>query len=342
MSSLSSSPASLSRSHPSLRVGTGHRSFASSTLSSFSDKVSEVYSRPPPPPPSKKKRSRKVLFNIPGSEPRKLAKVNTLKADCFVLDFEDGVAMNMKQEARKLIPKALSEYEGNSEMAVRVNSASSGLLQADLASLIPVLPYLDAIVLPKTQTVEEIEEIHHFLTSHGSADGSENKRIEIMIAIESARAILNLKELCAAPRVSAVIFASEDYCADIGATRTPEATELLYARSAVVTHAAAFHHHAIDMVCINYKNEPLLQRECVDGVNLGYTGKQAIHPNQIETIAASFRPTEDQVEFARRVLAENDLHQDEGKGAFEVDGKMIDMPMVLQAQRIVSRAGEEL
>ena len=97
-------------------------------------------------------------------------------------------------------------------------------------------------------------------------------------------------------------------------TRTPEATELLYARSCLVTHAVAFGLQAIDMVCIDYKNSDILKKETIQGRQMGFTGKQAIHPNQIEPIYEAFRPGEKEVDFAKRIFAEHERYQAEGKG----------------------------
>lgn len=108
----------------------------------------------------------------------------------------------------------------------------------------------------------------------------------------------------------------------MGITRTPSATELLYARSSLVVHAVAFGLQSIDMVCLDYKNNEVLMNETTVARQMGYTGKQAIHPNQIEPIYKAFYPTEKELTLANRIIKEFDEYQQQGKGAFSIDGKM--------------------
>eukprot|EP01133_Synstelium_polycarpum_P008385 gene8385-9857_t len=283
---------------------------------------------------------RRVLFNVPGNDKRKVAKAVTLSSsiDCVVLDIEDGVAISKKQEARDEIKRSVVEdtYNG-SELLVRVNSVDSGLLEADIEALAPVARYIDGFVVPKVEHPSHLLYLAQLLKAHKASD------LKLLACIESARAIVGLRDICNYAEGSgdksaleALIFASEDYCADTGITRTPAATELLYARSAVVNNAIAAGLQAIDMVCINYKDPEYLRREVNEGVRMGFHGKQAIHPNQVDIICDAFRPSPQQFDFASRIVEQNDIFQAEGKGAFELDGKMIDMPMVKWARNILS------
>ncbi|KYQ91177.1 citrate lyase subunit beta-like protein [Tieghemostelium lacteum] len=286
---------------------------------------------------------RRVLFNVPGSDQRKIDKAVTLKdhIDCIVLDIEDGVAINRKQEARDLIKKSVVEQSfGTSELLVRVNSVDSGLLEEDIEMLSQCYTYIDGIVIPKVDHPDHLKYISTLLQN--KAPGN---KLKFLASIESARAVVSLKDIiCYSETTSAVIpyqlealiFASEDYCADTGITRTPTANELLYARSAIVNHSIAYGLQAIDMVCINYKDQEALKKETREGIQMGFHGKQAIHPNQIDIIRDSFRPSKEKFEFASKIIEQNDIHQALGKGAFEVDGKMIDMPMVKWAKNILS------
>ena len=121
-------------------------------------------------------------------------------------------------------------------------------------------------------------------------------------------------------------------------TRTDTRKELLYTRQTVVTYAKAYDLDAIDLVCIQFRDENVLLDECLEGSQMGFTGKQAIHPNQIQAITKAFAPPQAQVDFAKKILDQYEIHSSEGKGAYEVDGKMIDMPMVKWARNIVARA----
>jgi citrate lyase beta subunit len=114
---------------------------------------------------------------------------------------------------------------------------------------------------------------------------------------------------------------------------------MLYARSAVVAHAVAFGLQAIDMVYVDFQDVAGLEREAAEGVQMGFAGKQAIHPRQIEPIRRAFTPTDEQVAQARRVVEAYQAHASAGTGAFAMDGKMVDMPIVKAAERLLARAG---
>jgi citrate lyase beta subunit len=160
-----------------------------------------------------------------------------------------------------------------------------------------------------------------------------------MIGVETAKGILNLKEIADADnRLEAIIFGAEDYAASIGATRTKEGTEVLYARSAVVVACAANDLQAIDMVYIDFRDAEGLRLEAQQGAALGFSGKQVIHPNQVVPVQESFTPSEEAIEYARRVVETFEASQKEGKGAYALDGKMIDMPLLKNAQKVLERA----
>jgi citrate lyase beta subunit len=161
----------------------------------------------------------------------------------------------------------------------------------------------------------------------------------ILIAIvESARGILNLAAIAgASPRLQALIFGADDLAVDLGAQRTPHGWEVFYARSALVTHAAAFGLQAIDMVYVDFKDQQGLQREALQGAQLGFTGKQIIHPSQIAPVHAAFTPSDEAITEALRVLQANEINQAAGIGAFALEGRMVDAPIVKAARRILER-----
>jgi len=277
------------------------------------------------------------LFNVPGSDARKVSKVLGLDVDTIVFDFEDGVSLNKKQEARDIVCETLAKNTfGRSERAVRINSVGSEFYDDDLKAIQKVLGNIDAILLPKVEDAAQINAIAKFLDKAGEM---EHYHTKILGGIESAHAILNLKEICSASsRLDALVFGSEDYGADVGTTRTSDGDELLLARSQIVTYAAAYNLAPIDMVCVQYKDLVQLKKECIQGYNMGFVGKQAIHPDQIKPIYDHFRPPDNAIEFAKRILKENEKNQHKGKGAWEIDGKMIDMPMVRWAQNTLQKA----
>jgi citrate lyase subunit beta-like protein len=137
-----------------------------------------------------------------------------------------------------------------------------------------------------------------------------------------------------------LVFGAEDFTADMGAARTAQALELLYARSRLVMYAAAFGLQAIDLVTVNYKDMEVLEREALQGAQLGYSGKQLIHPLQIEPVQRIFTPSEKEVAAAAHILEEAKRFAGMGKGAFTVDGQMVDRPVIKRAESILARAAQ--
>jgi len=286
---------------------------------------------------------------VPGNDERKLAKIPSLNVDCVVLDMEDGVAINKKDEARSTIRNVLETKRinfGRSECTVRVNSVESELCEDDLEAILtsPNLP--NSIHLPKVDFVDHLNWFSDTSTAILKRVKSKT-RMNLIIFIESAQALLALPEICkAAWQLSvsthfipdALVFGSDDYCADIGATRTKDAKELLYARQYLVTCAKAFKLQAIDIVHIDYKDSDGLKLQCREGADMGFTGKQVIHPGQIEICQNEFAPSPSKIEWARELLLRFEEQQESGKGAFEFRGSMIDMPLVLQAKNVVQLA----
>jgi citrate lyase subunit beta-like protein len=150
---------------------------------------------------------------------------------------------------------------------------------------------------------------------------------------------MNLREIAEADkRLEAIIFGAEDFAASIGAKRTKEATEVLYARQAVVTASAANDLQAIDMVFIDFRDEDGLRLEAEQGVGFGFSGKQIIHPDQVSVVQEAFTPSDEAIRYAIRVIETFEESQSEGKGAYALDGKMIDMPLLKNAQKVLDRA----
>jgi citrate lyase beta subunit len=220
---------------------------------------------------------------------------------------------------------------------VRVNHAATGLQADDLLAAIDGKP--DSFILPKVETAQEVQDMSRALLQHEGRLRLAAGTIKLLAYVETARGIVNLREIAEAdPRLVALLFGAEDLAASLGAIRTAEGHEVLYARSAVVTHAAAATLQAIDAVYVRLGDLDGLRADTEFGRRMGYTGKAAVHPEQIETITAAFTPSAEEVERARRLIAANDAHQAGGTGAFAFEGRMIDAPMIRQAQRILARA----
>ena len=282
--------------------------------------------------------SRRALLYMPGDDRRKIEKAASLGVDCVCMDMEDGVAISHKSEARAVIAQAMKDLDfGSSERCIRINSFGSGFEKFDLAAAVATNP--DAVVVPKVETAAQVRMISEYIETYEHASRTERGSIRLLVGVETARGILNLREIAEADRrLDAIIFGAEDYAASIGATRTKEADEVLYARSAVVTACAANELQAIDMVYIDFRDVEGLRAEAEQGARLGFSGKQIIHPNQVTAVQEAFTPSEKAIEYAQRVVATFAASQREGKGAFALDGKMIDMPLLKNAQKVLDRA----
>lgn len=283
-------------------------------------------------------RARRALLYMPGDDERKIRKAATLGVDSVCLDMEDGVAQNRKAEARATIARELGSVDfGRSERLVRINPIGSGLEEDDLNSVLSVRP--DGIVVPK---VEHPEQVLWACSRIDAAEGFSSPQrgdMGVILIIETAKGIVNLPQICSAhPRLRVLVFGAEDFAGDMGAIRTPEAWEVFYARSAVVTHAAAFDLQAIDMVYVDFQDIEGLQEEARQGVQMGYAGKQIIHPNQVAPVQETFTPSDEEVRHAQRIMEAFHEHQRAGRGAFALDGKMIDAPILKAAQRVLARA----
>lgn len=286
--------------------------------------------------------SRRALLYMPGDNWKMITKSVTLGVDSICMDMEDGTAVNKKAEARTTIVKALQELDfGKSEKLARINSVGSGWEKDDIEAVLPFRP--DGIVIPKVESFEHVEWAGKIIEAEELKYGWPLNSIGILAGVETAKGILNLKEIASHPRFAlrAIIFGGEDFAASIGATRTKDAIELLYARQAVVVACAANDLQAIDIVTIDYKDIEALRIESEFGARLGFSGKQIIHPAQVEPVQTAFTPTDEAIAYAKRIVETFEASQKEGKGAYSLDGKMIDMPLLKNAQKVLARAKQK-
>lgn len=282
-------------------------------------------------------KARRGLLYVPGSDWHKIEKAASSGADSVCLDLEDGVAPNRKSEARQLVTRALNELDfGRSERLVRINPADSDLSVNDLEAVLLARP--DGIVLPKVANGDQVRAISAKIDLVEQASKVEKNSIVLLAQIESAIGLVNIKEIASADaRLDALIFGAEDYAGDLGAKRTPTADEVFYARSAVVMHAVAFGLMAIDMLWADFKDHAGLKRMAEQGAGLGFSGMQIIHPDQIKPAQLAFTPSADELAAAKRLIEFSEQNAKEGRGAFALDGKMVDMPMVKAARRVLAR-----
>lgn len=271
-----------------------------------------------------------------------------LTSDNVTYDLEDSVTPHRKPEARQqlraFLDKQPARPSGISELAVRINAVETSHALHDLTSLAP-LPAVDAVVVPKVDSAADLHFVTDVLRQVAPERHSENSHnpIKIIALIESARAVMDLREITrASPYLSGLIFAAEDFAKDLSLTRSPSLQEFLYARSAIVTAAkAASLPSTIDLVCTSFRGDAGLQRlreESLGGKAMGFNGKQCIHPTQVGIVQSLFAPAEAEVEWAVRVAIADDKASASGRGAWTLDGMMIDAPVVGKARSIIEKA----
>jgi citrate lyase subunit beta-like protein len=225
---------------------------------------------------------------------------------------------------------------------VRINSVSSGLALEDLTAILQS-PNLTTLVATKVNSPSDLNFISDVI-SHSRPKSHSQTPPTLLALIESARAIISLPQITTATPhlLSGLIFAAEDFALDLSLTRTPDLKEFLYARSAIATAARAANlPSTIDLVCTAFKSEAdheVLEDECRDGKRMGFNGKQCIHPGQVATVSRIFSPEMEEVEWAVRVTIAQMKAEELGKGAWSLDGKMIDAPVEGKARAVVQKA----
>ncbi|KAL8732677.1 MAG: hypothetical protein Q9166_002653 [cf. Caloplaca sp. 2 TL-2023] len=279
-----------------------------------------------------------------------LDKSRSLEVDCVAYDLEDSVTLGKKPEARSNIRQFLQQRrpQGIKENAVRINAVQTGLALEDLTEVLKA-PNLDTVVVPKVNSPSDLnfvtDVIRHTLPARHSENpsGASAPPINILALIESARAVTDLASICrASAYLSGLIFAAEDFALDLSLTRTPSLLEFLFARSAIATACRAHNlPSTIDLVCTSYQGaegQQRLEEECIGGKGLGFNGKQCIHPSQVEVVQKTFAPSDKELQWAVRITVADQRADQQGWGAWTLDGQMIDVPVVGKARSIVNKA----
>lgn len=261
-----------------------------------------------------------------------------IAADALVLDCEDSVPASGKAQARAIAREALPTLvHPGRQLWVRVNNTYSLLTRDDVRAV--VCAELDGIVLPKADRPEQVLYLEALLRDAEAAAGLEPGKLRLMLVIESAQGLRKVYEIAkASPRTFALQLGGEDYATDLGIERTREGRELDYPRSVIAVAARAAGVLALDTVYPAFRDEAGLVREAKAAKAIGYKGKFAIHPAQIEPINGVFTPAPAAVAAARTVITAYDAAEAAGHGAVQVDGQMVDAPVVARARNLVALA----
>lgn len=289
----------------------------------------------------KEKLRRSVLYAA-GNNPGLLQNAGIYGADSIIFDVEDAVSVAEKDSARELVYNALKHLERSCETGVRINHIGTPWGYDDLECLLAGKP--DYIRLPKGESGAEIGEIDEIIAKAEYQYGFEKGSIKIMVSIESPKGLRNAYEIASAsPRMIAIAIGGEDFAASLKTEKTKGnvitgGRELFVARSMVVFAAREAGIQAIDSVFSDMRDVETLRNEVALIKELGFDGKSCVNPSQIEVIHRGFTPTTREIDYAHRVLRVFEEAQAKKSGVIALDGKMIDMPMVIRAERVITSA----
>lgn len=279
---------------------------------------------------------RSVLY-MPGSNARALEKAKTLKADAVILDLEDAVAPDAKEEARAQVCAAVKEGGyGKREVIIRVNSVRSPWGEADIKAAAEALP--DAILVPKVNDASEVGQASDLIDKAGAPEG-----IKMWAMMETPLAILNAKEIAAASvedgcRLSCFVMGTNDIAKEIFCEQTEDRGPLMTSLQLSLLAARAYGLNILDGVHNDIGNEEGFRAVCHQGSDMGFDGKTLIHPSQLAPCNEIFAPTADEVDWSRKVIAEFEKQENHGKGVLKVDGKMAEILHADIARRVVAVA----
>jgi citrate lyase subunit beta/citryl-CoA lyase len=272
---------------------------------------------------------RSMLF-VPGNRESMIRKAASSASDAIILDLEDAVPIAEKQSARTLVRDSINiAKSGDLACFVRVNGAATGLLQDDLKVITQGSP--DGIVLPKCESTMDIQTLEDNLRECDTS-GSFEENLKVMPLIESPRGVLNAYQIAtASSRIVALGFGALDFTREMGTTLSKSGNEVHYPRSHLAVVARATGIKAIDTPYLDLADSVGLISESKLARSLGYQGKMAIHPRQIEDINRVFSPSTDELEYSTRVVQAFREAELQGLGAMSLEGKMIDAASYRQA-----------
>ena len=280
---------------------------------------------------------RSLMF-VPGNRRDMLEKSLSFRADIIVPDMQDSVPLSEKQSARDVIHDMLPVLaEAQKKIIVRVNAMSTGLLEDDIKA--GVSPHTFGLNIVNIDTPEDVVIAEKLVAEQERKQGLDHGSIKFIIYLESALGVTNAYRNCmSSDRIIAAAFGAEDFTVDMGVNRTDEGKEILVPRSMVAIAATAAGVVPIDVVYANFRDIDGLEKDVIAGKNMGYKGKFAIHPGQLDSINKLLSPNEEEIEYARRVVDVFEKSLSEGRGATSLDGKMIDYPVVKRAQNVLDIA----
>ena len=282
---------------------------------------------------------RSLIF-VPGNRANMLERALNFDADIIMVDLEDSVPPGEKVAARDVAAEWIPRLrKAGQRVMVRANALDTGLTRDELAAVIS--PHLYGVSVGKTESAGDLREIEGIISPLEIGANLEAGHIILIPWIESARAIVNVNEMATALiRTVAIAFGAEDYTNDMGIQRTDDGEEVYHPRSAVAIAARAAGIASLDSPYVAFRNPEGLKKDARAARQMGYTGKFAIHPAQVEIINEVFSPQPEDVAYARRVMEAWREAEANGRGSLSLDDKMVDVPVVKRAQNLLAMVDE--
>ncbi len=277
---------------------------------------------------------RTALFT-PANTPARINATVAIRSDSLVFDLEDSVSTEEKDAARILLREALKslDFLQGRNILVRVNDPSSDYFIQDISEIVPLGNF--PLIIPKASEANLFKAEKQLIALE--AERELNYKIPLIPLIETPSGVEAVNEILkASSRINGVVFGAEDFTSAMGIPRTKDVAQLLYARSRIAIAARIADIEAMDTPFPDVDDIEGLREETRSARLLGFTGKQAIHPSQIEIIHEIFTPTLEEIENARKIVEA--FTEKEGKGVITVDGKMVDKPVFKRAQIILEKA----
>lgn len=277
---------------------------------------------------------------VPGNRRDMLEKAKSFKTDFIIPDLEDSVPFAEKDHARDLVQTMIPTLvEHGQNIIVRINSLDTGLTEKDIAAV--VSNDIAGISVGKIRSTGDVLSYDRLVGAAEQRIGLTIGATKFILWIETSMAVLHAFDIArASERVAAIAFGAEDYTQDLGIKRTLSGSELDFPRAMVGLAARASDVTALDTPYVQFRDKNGLEQEIKSVLKYGYRGKFAIHPDQIETIRMRFKPQPDEVEYARRVVEGWNMASSEGRGSFDLDGNMIDVPIVERSRNLLAEAEE--
>lgn len=289
------------------------------------------------------KHLRRSLHFVPGANEKMFMKSLSSNADSLILDLEDAVTPDNKASAREIIKDWLKSADfGSKEKTVRINPLDTPWGLDDIAIVMQGQP--DAFVVPKVSTIQELELLDFEITKWEKSLGYKDNSVSmILITTETPTSILNLPTFTQCGRVNALSWGAEDLAAALGSSknRRPDGSYLeiyKHCRNMTLICASAGGVQPIDTVFVDFKDSKGLKEDCQEAAWMGYTGKMTIHPDQIDIVNTTFSPSEAEVDEANRLVQAFEEAQRDGLMAINFDGKMVDVPHLNKAKKLLKRA----